>query len=88
VGLYGADRAVGSRRAKSEPMTRVTGYMDSRIVSKDVGRKGDRLVDIFFAVGELPFALLELGGDETGGKFCIRFDRLGVVDGDSIYAVL
>jgi hypothetical protein len=62
--------------------------MDRRMVSKDVGRKGDRLADIFLAVKALPFALLELGGDATGGKFCIRFDRLGVVDGDSIYAML
>jgi len=86
--LYGADLAAGSRRAKREPMTRVAGYMDKRIVSREVGRKGDLLAVIFAVVEELPFALFKLGGDGAGGRFWIRFDRLGVVDGDSICSVL
>ena len=41
AGLYGAFLAAGSVREKSEPRRRVPGYIDSRSVSREVGRSGD-----------------------------------------------
>lgn len=50
VVLYGAARAAGSSKAKSEPTTRTPGYSERSIVSRDVGRKGDLRVAIFVAL--------------------------------------
>ena len=41
--------------AKREPATRVAGYMDSRTVSRVVGRKGDLLGAIFVGFAGVPF---------------------------------
>lgn len=48
--------------------------------------KGDLLDAIFGEVEVLPFAVLR-GGVE-GGRFCMRADRRGVVEGESIYSGL
>jgi len=52
-----------------EPITSVVGYAARRMVSRDVGRKGDLLDGIFVVLEEVPFALLVLGVVGEGGSF-------------------
>lgn len=67
---------------KRDPMTSVMGYMESRIASRVVGRKGDRRAVIFLAVEGLLWGSCEPEGE--GGRFCILAERRGVTFGESI----
>lgn len=73
-----------------DPITNVTGYIDSRTVSSVVGRKGDLRVTTL-VVPEGPFGMLRAGGgEEVDGvdDFCSRCERRGVPAGESILTVI
>lgn len=68
---------------------RTAGYIESKTVSRGVGRKGDLRVVIFVMFGGvllldkwLPFA--DFGVESEGELFWIRAERLGVAEGESI----
>jgi len=73
-----------------EPITRVKGYKERRMVSSDVGKKGDLLELIVVLLEAFPFNLFVLGvdGDGEGGIFWIRCERRGVGDVESICSLL
>jgi hypothetical protein len=81
---YGALRAVGSIREKREPRSRVAGYIESRRVSRNVGRNGE-LWPVLERVGEVdPFSTpLSLYWPGSEGP-----PRRAVADLDAIFTKL